>query len=159
MASLIRSTPQLEGSGGGGRPMSPDRSVGRIGEEETMAAPKTVEAYLAALPDDQREALQQLRDTIRSALPDAAEHISYQMPAFKAEGRFVVWYAAFRDHYSVYPASEGVRATLGEDLEKYLSGKGTIRFEYGERLPKALVKKIVKARLKENAEGTASRRS
>jgi uncharacterized protein YdhG (YjbR/CyaY superfamily) len=139
--------------------MSPERSVGRIGEEETMAAPKTVEAYFAALPDDQREALQELRDTIRSALPDAAEHISYQMPALKAEGRFVVWYAAFRDHYSMYPASEGVRATLGKDLEKFLSGKGTIRFEYGERPPKALVKKIVKARLKENAEGTAYRRS
>jgi uncharacterized protein YdhG (YjbR/CyaY superfamily) len=139
--------------------MSPDRSVGRIGEEEAMAAPKTVEAYFAALPDDQREALQELRDTIRSALPDAAEHISYQMPAFKEEGRFVVWYAAFRDHYSMYPASEGVRTTLGQDLEKFLSGKGTIRFEYGERLPKPLVNKIVKARLKENAEGTASRRS
>jgi uncharacterized protein YdhG (YjbR/CyaY superfamily) len=122
-----------------------------------MAAPKTVDAYLAALPGDQREALQQLRDTIRSALPDAAEHVSYQMPAFKAEGRFVVWYAAFRDHYSMYPASEGVRATLGEDVERFLSGKGTIRFEYGERLPKGLVKEIVKARLKENAAGAGYR--
>jgi uncharacterized protein YdhG (YjbR/CyaY superfamily) len=116
-----------------------------------MAAPKSVEAYLAALPDDQRAALEELRDTIRSALPDATEHISYKMPAFKAGGRFVVWYAAFRDHYSMYPASQTVRATLGKDLEKYLSGKGTIRFEYGERLPKASVKKIVKTRLKENA--------
>jgi uncharacterized protein YdhG (YjbR/CyaY superfamily) len=122
-----------------------------------MAAPKSVEAYLAALPDDQREALQELRDTIRSALPDAAEHISYQMPAFKAEGRFIVWYAAFRDHYSMYPASQGVQATLGKDLEKYVSGKGTIRFDYGERLPKDLVKKIVKTRLRENAEGAGYR--
>jgi uncharacterized protein YdhG (YjbR/CyaY superfamily) len=124
-----------------------------------MAAPKTVEAYLAALPDDQREALQHLRDTIRSALPDATEHISYQMPAFKADGRFVVWYAAFRDHFSLYPASQGVQAALGKDVEKYVSGKGTIRFEYGERLPKTLVKKIVKTRLRENAEGKAYRRS
>jgi uncharacterized protein YdhG (YjbR/CyaY superfamily) len=139
--------------------MSPGRSVGRIGEEDTMAAPKTVEGYFAALPDDQREALQKLRDTIRSTLPDATEHISYQMPAFKAEGRFVVWYAAFRDHYSMYPASEGVRTTLGNDVEKFLSGKGTIRFEYGERLPTTLVKRIVKTRVKENAEGKAYRRS
>ena len=124
-----------------------------------MAAPKTVEAYLAALPDDQRAALERLRATIRAALPDATEHISYQMPAFKAEGRFVVWYAAFRDHYSMYPASEGVRATLGEDVERFLSGKGTIRFEYDERLPTALVKRIVKTRVKENAEGKSSSRS
>jgi uncharacterized protein YdhG (YjbR/CyaY superfamily) len=124
-----------------------------------MAAPKTVEAYLAALPDDQRDALQKLRDTIRSTLPDATEHISYQMPAFKADGRFVVWYAAFRDHYSLYPASEGVQATLEKDLDPHLSGKGTIRFEYDERLPSTLVTKIVKVRLKENAAGKSYRRA
>ena len=124
-----------------------------------MAAPKTVEAYLAALPDDQRDALQKLRDTIRSTLPDATEHVSYQMPAFKADGRFVVWYAAFRDHYSLYPASEGVQATLGKDLDRYLSGKGTIRFEYDERLPSSLVKTIVKVRLKENGAGKSDRRA
>jgi len=124
-----------------------------------MAAPKTVEAYLAALPDDQRHALEKLRDTIRATLPDATEHVSYQMPAFKADGRFVVWYAAFKDHYSLYPASEGVRATLGKDIDTYLSGRGTIRFEYDQRLPSTLVKRIVKTRLKENAEGTTYRRS
>jgi uncharacterized protein YdhG (YjbR/CyaY superfamily) len=119
-----------------------------------MTAPKTVEAYFAALPDEHRTALQDLRDTIRSVLPDATEQISYQMPAFKANGRFVVWYAAFRDHYSLYPASEAVRATLGKDVESYLSGKGTIRFEYDERLPSTLVRNIVATRLTENAEGT-----
>ena len=124
-----------------------------------MAAPKTVEAYLAALPDDQRHALEKLRDTIRATLPDATEHVSYQMPAFKADGRFVVWYAAFKDHYSLYPASEGVRATLGKDIDTYLSSRGTIRFEYDQRLPSTLVKRIVKTRLKENAEGTTYRRS
>jgi uncharacterized protein YdhG (YjbR/CyaY superfamily) len=124
-----------------------------------MGAPTSVDAYFATLPDDQREVLQELRDTIHSMLPDATEHISYQMPAFKADGRFVVWYAAFRDHFSLYPASQGVQAALGKDVEKYVSGKGTIRFEYGERLPKTLVKKIVKTRLRENAGGTAYRRS
>jgi uncharacterized protein YdhG (YjbR/CyaY superfamily) len=123
-----------------------------------VAAPKTVEAYLKALPADRRAALEELRSTIRSTLPDATEHISYQMPAFKAEGRFVVWYAAFGDHYSLYPASAGVQTSLGAQLEKYLSGKGTIRFEYGKALPSALVKKIVRTRLRENAEGTAYRR-
>ena len=115
-----------------------------------MAAAKTVEAYLKALPDEQRAALEKLRATIRSAMPQATEHISYRMPAFKAEGRFVVWYAAFRDHYSLYPASEEVRSSLGDAIAPYLSGKGTIRFEFGERLPVGLVKKIVKTRLREN---------
>jgi uncharacterized protein YdhG (YjbR/CyaY superfamily) len=124
-----------------------------------MAAPRSVEAYLAALPADHRDALQTLREVIRSALPEASEHVSYQMPAFKAEGRFVVWYAAFRDHYSMYPASEGVQAALGKDLDRYFSGKGTIRFEYGERLPATLVKKIVTVRLKENAAGKSYRRA
>jgi uncharacterized protein YdhG (YjbR/CyaY superfamily) len=123
-----------------------------------MAAPKSVEAYLEALPDDQRAALEKLRTTIRSTLPDWTEHISYQMPAFKANGRFVVWYAAFGDHYSLYPASEGVQAALGGELDQYLSGKGTIRFEYGKRLPTALVKKVVKARVRENAGGKGYRR-
>jgi len=123
-----------------------------------MTAPKTVEAYLKALPEDRRAALEKLRSTIRSTLPDATEHISYQMPAFKADGRFVVWYAAFGDHYSLYPASEGVQASLGTQLERYLSGKGTIRFEYGRALPATLVKKIVRTRLRENAKGQSYRR-
>ena len=59
----------------------------------------------------------------------------------------------------MYPASQEVQATLGKDLETHLSGKGTIRFEYDERLPRTLVKKIVKTRLRENAEGKAYRRS
>ena len=118
-----------------------------------MAAPKTVETYLAALPDDQRAALETLRSTIRSALPGATEHISYQMPAFKAKGRFVVWFAAFGDHYSLFPASEDVRSSLADAVEPYLAGKGTIRFEYGRRLPVTLVKKIVKVRLAENDKG------
>jgi uncharacterized protein YdhG (YjbR/CyaY superfamily) len=123
-----------------------------------MAGPKTVEAYFAALPDDQRAALQKLRSTIRSAMPDATEHISYRMPAFTTGDRVVVWYAAFGDHYSLYPASAGVRSTLGGEVEPYLSGKGTIRFDYAKRLPTTLVKKIVKTRISENAERKSDRR-
>jgi uncharacterized protein YdhG (YjbR/CyaY superfamily) len=122
------------------------------------AAPKSVDDYLAALPEDQRAALEKLRSTIRSTMPEATEHLSYQMPAFKSDGRFVVWYAAFKDHYSLYPASEGVQASLGKELERYFSGKGTIRFEYGEPLPSAFVKKVVRTRLQENERGGSYRR-
>ena len=116
-----------------------------------MAGPTGVEDYLAALPDEQRAALEKLRKTIRSAAPQATETISYQMPAFKQDGRFLVSYAAFKDHCSLYPASYAVMEALGDELEPYFSGKGTLRFQADEPIPATLVKKIVRLRLEENA--------
>jgi uncharacterized protein YdhG (YjbR/CyaY superfamily) len=116
-----------------------------------MAAPTTVEDYLAALPDGSRAALERLRKTIKAAAPEATETISYQMPAFKDHGRILVYYAAFKDHYSLFPASTAVLEALGEELKPYLSGKATIRFDLDKPLPAALVKEIVKARVEENA--------
>ena len=101
--------------------------------------------------------MQKLRTTIRAAAPNATEAISYQIPAFKNEGRMLVWYAAFKDHISLYPASEGVKRALGEALKPYFSGKGTIRFPLSKPIPNALVKRIVKARLAENAEARGTR--
>jgi uncharacterized protein YdhG (YjbR/CyaY superfamily) len=116
-----------------------------------MAAPTSVEDYLAALPEGSRAALEKLRKAIKAAAPEATETISYRMPAFKDRGRILVYYAAFKDHYSMYPASNAVMDALGEELKPYFSGKGTIRFDADKPLPVALVKKIVKARLEENA--------
>jgi uncharacterized protein YdhG (YjbR/CyaY superfamily) len=116
-----------------------------------MAGPTSVKEYLAALPEESRAALAKLRKTIRAAAPEATEAISYQMPAFKDHGRFLVSYAAFRDHCSLFPASNGVMEALGEELKPYLAGKGTLRFQPNKPIPAALVKKIVKARLEENA--------
>jgi uncharacterized protein YdhG (YjbR/CyaY superfamily) len=116
-----------------------------------MATPTSVDAYLAALPEGPRLALEGLRRTIRAAAPEATETISYQMPAFKDHGRFLVAYAAFKDHCSLFPASHAVMRLLGEELEPYFSGKGTLRFTAERPIPAALVKKIVKARLEENA--------
>jgi len=73
------------------------------------------------------------------------------MPAFKTHGRFLVSYAAVKDHYSLFPASEAVKDALGERLTPYLSGKGTIRFAWDEPLPVSLVTRIVKVRVSENA--------
>ena len=114
-----------------------------------MAMPATVDDYLAALADDQRKALQKLRDTIRSAAPDASEAISYQMPAFTYQGRGLVSYAAFKDHFSLFPMSLGVMADYESELQPFVSGKGTIRFTADRQLPIALVRKIVKARMEE----------
>jgi uncharacterized protein YdhG (YjbR/CyaY superfamily) len=113
----------------------------------------SVDAYLAALPSKPRAALEQLRSTIRSAAPEATETISYQMPTFKQDGRFLVSYAAFKDHCSLFPASQAVRDALGNDLDPYVSGKGTIRFTGDDPLPASLVERIVKVRLEENDSG------
>ena len=119
--------------------------------EPSKATPTSVEEYLAPLPGHQRAAMEKLRATIRAAAPGATEQISYRMPAFKDQGRYLVWYAAFRDHYSMFPASDAVKEALGAKLTPYLSGKGTIRFEWDARLPGSLVKQVVKARARENA--------
>jgi uncharacterized protein YdhG (YjbR/CyaY superfamily) len=116
-----------------------------------VAAPTSVDSYLAALPDAPRAALEKLRKTIKAAAPKAIETISYQMPAFKLDGRFLVSYAAFKNHCSFFPASTKVMEEYGKELEPYFSGKGTLRFTADEPIPAALVKKIVKARIEENA--------
>src|SRR5437667_3094918 len=115
-----------------------------------MAAPTSVEDYLAALPVEWRVPLEKLRKTIKAAAPEATETIAYQMPAFKDHGRFLVSYAAFKDHCSLFPMSTAVIEAHGQELKPYLAGKGTLRFHPDKPPPVALVKKIVKTRLEEN---------
>jgi uncharacterized protein YdhG (YjbR/CyaY superfamily) len=122
-----------------------------------MAEPTTVEDYLASLPEASRAALEKLRRTIKAAAPQATETISYQMPTFKDQGRFLVSYAAYKDHCSLFPASDAVREAVGDELLPYVSGKGTIRFQADAPLPDRLVTKIVKARLRETAAITGRR--
>ncbi|MET1231665.1 MAG: DUF1801 domain-containing protein [Candidatus Limnocylindrales bacterium] len=122
-----------------------------------MATFDSVEAYLAALPDDRRLALAELRRTINAAAPEATETIAYQMPALRSHGgQFLVSYAAYKAHYSLFPASEAVVQACGAALEPYLAGKGTIRFPADKPLPLALVTQIVKVRVAENAARTGA---
>ncbi len=118
--------------------------------EAAMDKPNSVEEYLAALPDDARTTLEKVRQAIRAAAPTATETISYGMPAFNHEGRYLVYYAAFKNHCSFFPASYEVMETFAKELERYDVQKGTIRFPIGKPLPAALVKKMVKARIREN---------
>ena len=123
-----------------------------------MVTPTTVEEYLDTLPGDRRAAVEDLRRTIRAAAPEATETIAYSMPAFRSHGgRFLVSYAAYRKHYSLFPASGAVIEALGAQLTPYLAGKGTIHFPAGQPLPLALVTKIVTVRLAENAERARAR--
>ncbi|HEY4633956.1 MAG TPA: DUF1801 domain-containing protein, partial [Candidatus Limnocylindrales bacterium] len=87
-----------------------------------MAEPKTVDEYMATLPDDRRDAMEALRRTIRAAAPQATEVISYKMPAFKTHGRFLVSYDAYKRHYSLFPASDAVVRALGDAITPYLAG-------------------------------------
>ena len=117
-----------------------------------MGTPTTVEEYLAALPEGRRAPLGELRKTVRAAAPDATETIAYSMPAFRSHGgQFLVSFAAYKSHYSLFPASGAVVQALGEELAPYLAGKGTIRFPADQPLPLSTVSKVVKIRLAENA--------
>jgi uncharacterized protein YdhG (YjbR/CyaY superfamily) len=116
-----------------------------------MAGPTSVEEYLAALPEESRAALLKLRKLIKDAAPEATETISYHMPAFKDNDRLLVSYAAFKDHYSLFPMSLAVIDANLEELRPHLSGRATLRFDREKPPSAALVKRIVKARLEENA--------
>jgi uncharacterized protein YdhG (YjbR/CyaY superfamily) len=117
-----------------------------------MTTPTSVEDYLAALPGERRAAVEELRRTIKAAAPKATETIAYQMPAFRSHGgQFLVSYAAYKNHYSLFPASGAVIEALGEELAPFLAGKGTIRFPLDKPIPVAIVTKVVAVRLAENA--------
>jgi uncharacterized protein YdhG (YjbR/CyaY superfamily) len=117
-----------------------------------MAEPETVDEYLATLPPDRRAVMEDLRRTIRAAAPDADEVITYKMPGFKSNGRFLVSYDAFKAHYSLFPASQVVIDTLGDEVQPYVAGRGTFRFPASRPIPLETVARIVRVRLDEVAE-------
>ena len=115
------------------------------------AKPKTIDEYLAAVSADKRAALEKLRKTIRTAAPRAEECISYGLPAFRLDGRMLVAFGATANHCALYPMSSTTVEAHGEELRGYDTSKGTIRFQPGKPLPATLVRKLVKARIAENA--------
>jgi uncharacterized protein YdhG (YjbR/CyaY superfamily) len=117
-----------------------------------MTAVTSVEEYLATLSEERRAGVEALRRTIRAAAPEAVETIAYQMPAFRSHGgQFLVSYAAYKKHYSLFPASGAVVEALGDEIAPYLAGKGTIQFPADQPIPTATVTKIVAIRVAENA--------
>jgi uncharacterized protein YdhG (YjbR/CyaY superfamily) len=110
---------------------------------------RSIDDYLAGVPAESRAALEKLRATIRAAVPDADETISYRIPTFKYHGPRV-GFAAFKEHCSFFVMSPAVMDAHKEDLETYDRSKGTIRFPADKPLPAALVNKLIEARIKEN---------
>jgi uncharacterized protein YdhG (YjbR/CyaY superfamily) len=112
---------------------------------------KTIDEYLAALSNDKREALERLRKTIRAEAPRAEECISYQLPAFRLDGKSLVAFGAATNHCAFYTMSGTTVEAHKKELKDYSTSKGTIRFHPSKPLPASLVRKLVKARIAENA--------
>jgi len=108
-----------------------------------------VNDYIAAQPKATRLALAQVRRAIRNALPKAEEVISYKMPACKLNGSIVVYFAGWKEHYSLYPAGERLVAAFKDELAPYKVSKGTIRFPLSEPVPGRLIERLAKFRATE----------
>ena len=106
-----------------------------------------VRAYFTAQPPKARAALKKIRAAIRSVAPRAEDVFSYRIPAFKLDGRPLVWYAAFKNHCSLYPMTGAIRRKLARHLKGYEMSKGTVRLPLVKPIPVGLVKKLVKARM------------
>jgi len=115
-------------------------------------AAKTVDEYLAGTPEPARATLKHIRAVIKSIVPkETTEVISYRIPMFKYKG-MLVGYAAFAKHCSLFPTGSGVIEKFAKELRPYRTSRGTIQFPSDKPLPDALLKKIVKQRVKENRE-------
>jgi uncharacterized protein YdhG (YjbR/CyaY superfamily) len=118
-------------------------------KDTTIAIPKTVDEYLASLPEDQQEALQKIREAIKAAAPKAEEVISYQIPTYKQNGP-LVHFAAFKNHLSLVVVSKSIATLFEKELTPFKSSGRTIHFTPEKPIPATLVKKIVKERVREN---------
>lgn len=118
------------------------------------AKPASIDQYLAGVSEDKRAALQRLRETILGVIPTAEECISYGLPAFRHEGKVVVFLGAAATHCAFYPG--GIVDEFADELEAFTTSKGTIRFQPDHPVPAALVRKIVKAAVARNAASKAN---
>ena len=121
-------------------------------------SPENIDAYIAGFPKDMQVILQKVRETIRRAAPGAEETISYNMPTFKLNGNYLIHFAGWKRHISLYPFPSGAEDFLKEATGYKTSGKGTIQFPVNKPLPVNLITKIVKYRIKENSEAQISKK-
>lgn len=112
---------------------------------------KTIDEYIKTFPKNVQRILEKLRQTIREAAPESAETISYQMPTFKLNGRFLVSFAAWQHHIGLYPIPSGTEA-FKKEISKYRGAKSTVRFPIEEPVPYDVVAQLVRFRMKEESE-------
>jgi len=109
----------------------------------------SVDAYLTAQPEAARPALETVRSAIRAVLPEAQEVISYQIPAYRTGAGIIIFFAGWKKHFSLYPASEALVEAFADELKPYEVSKGTIRFPLSQPVPAALIGRIAAFRAKE----------
>jgi len=119
---------------------------------------KSVDQYIAMQPENVQAILQLVRSTIRKAVPGAEEVISYQIPAYKLPGGTVIWFAGWKQHYSLYPVTDRIVKTFKDDHAQYTVNKGTIRFPLSRPVPVELIEHIAQARVKEVTGGQTAYR-
>lgn len=112
---------------------------------------KSVDEYIAAQPEARHAVLDRVRGAIRAALPRAEEVISYQIPAYKMPGGTLLYFAGWKQHYSIYPATAALVAAFEDELATYKISKGTIRFPLSQPVPVRLIARLAKFRAKEMA--------
>ena len=113
----------------------------------TKRSPKTIDEYFASVNANHRDALQKIREAIHAVAPNAEECISYGIPAFRLNGRSLVFFGAWANHCALYPGSSATLKKFRNELRDFQTSKGTLRFSPDNPLPVALVKKLVKARV------------
>ena len=110
---------------------------------------KSMDEYIGTFPEDVQKILEELRTTIKTAAPDAEETISYNIPTFKLNGKYLIYFAGWKTHISIYPIPIGSEA-FNKQVAKYVEGKGTLKFPIDKPLPLKLITKMVKLKLAEN---------
>ncbi|HET9742209.1 MAG TPA: DUF1801 domain-containing protein [Terriglobales bacterium] len=113
---------------------------------------RTVDEYIEAQPEATQAVLRRVRRAIRKALPKAEEGISYKIPAYRLRGKVVLYFAGWKQHYSLYPAGQRLVDAFRDELAPYEVNKGTIRFQLSKPVPLKLIERIAKFRAKEAAQ-------
>lgn len=114
--------------------------------------PLSIDEYMGLQPVPVREKLEEVREVIRRAVPDAEETISYGMPAYKLHGRVILYFAGWKEHLSLYPGNARLVAELADELTQYEVRKGTIQFPLDKPVPAKLIARVAKHRAKEEAD-------
>lgn len=121
-----------------------------------MDKPTTIDEYIATFPAEVQEILQKVRETVKTAAPQATEAISYGMPTFKLEGN-LVHFGAFKEHLGFYPIPSGLEQ-FKDELAQYKGGKGSVQFPFDQPMPYELITKIVEFRVTENLAKAAAKK-
>jgi len=109
----------------------------------------SIDEYIATFPKDVQKILEELRATIKATTPGAEEKISYQIPTFTLNGKYLIYFAGWKKHIAMYPIPSGSE-TFNRQLSQYMDGKGTLKFPLDKPLPLKLISKVVKLRVADN---------